>query len=163
MPVGFHHFGPLFAAGRLALATEESAGLGVAAHVPERDGIYASLLVAEMVAVEGATLDELARRLYARHGTLVSRRVQLPWRERTRVALQRLLARKFASFAGQPVTRVDRGDGVLLELADGSWVLVRPSGTEKKLRIYAEAANSRQLRTLVSEAHRLVRAGEEGG
>ena len=163
MPVGFHHFGPLFAAGRLALATEESAGLGVAAHVPERDGIYASLLVAEMVAVEGATLDELARRLYARHGTLVSRRVQLPWRERTRVALQRLLARKFASFAGQPVTRVDRGDGVLLELEDGSWVLVRPSGTEKKLRIYAEAANSRQLRTLVSEAHRLVRAGEEGG
>jgi len=89
--------------------------------VPERDGIYASLLVAEMVAVEGATLDELARRLYARHGHAGLAPRPAAWRERTRVALQRLLARKFASFAGQPVTRVDRGDGVLLELEDGSW------------------------------------------
>jgi phosphoglucomutase len=162
MPVGFHHFGPLFASGRLALATEESAGLGVAAHVPERDGIYASLLVAEMAAVEGNSLSELARRLYARHGMLLSRRVQLPWRERTRVALERLAGRKYSSFAGQAVSRVDRSDGVLLELAEGGWVLVRQSGTEKKLRIYAEGTSSRQLRALVSEARRLVRAAEEG-
>lgn len=162
MPVGFHHFGPLFSSGRLVAATEESAGFGVAAHVPERDGIYASLLVAEMVAVEGINLDELARRLYARHGTLLSRRVQLPWRERTRAALERLTGQKFTSFAGQPVSRVDRHDGVLLELADGGWVLVRQSGTEKKLRIYAEGASSRQLRMLVSEARRLVRVAEEG-
>jgi phosphomannomutase len=115
-----------------------------------------------MVAVEGNNLSELARRLYARYGTLLSRRVQLPWRERTRVALERLAGRKFTSLAGQPVSRVDRSDGVLLELADGGWVLVRQSGTEKKLRIYAEGASSRQLRTLVSEARRLVRAAEEG-
>jgi phosphoglucomutase len=162
MPVGFHHFGPLFTSGRVVVATEESAGLGVAAHLPERDGIYASLLVAEMVAVEGSSLSELARRLYTSHGTLLSRRVQLPWRERTRAALERLAGRKFTTFAGQPVSRVDRTDGVLLELADGAWVLVRQSGTEKKLRIYAEGASSRQLRALVNEARRLVRVAEEG-
>jgi phosphoglucomutase len=161
-PVGFHHFGPMLLDGRVAIATEESAGLGVASHLPERDGIFAALLVAEMIAVEGATLADLARRLYARHGTLMSRRVQLPLRDRTRVALTRLGAATFKEFAGVEVTRFDRRDGLLLELADQSWVLIRAAGTEPKLRIYAEGNTSRQLRALVQEARRLIREAEEG-
>ncbi len=161
-PVGFHHFGPLMLQGRIGVATEESAGLGVAAHLPERDGIYAALLLAEMVAVEGATLAELVRRLFARYGTLVSRRVQLPWRERYRAALAVLQKRKYAELAGQRVRRVERRDGVLLELADGGWVLIRPAGTEPKLRIYAEATSSRQLRALARESRRLLHEAEEG-
>ncbi len=160
-PVGFHYFGPLFASGRIAIATEESAGLGVAAHLPERDGIYAALLMAEMVAVEGRSLDELVRGLFARYGPLVSRRVQLPLRERTRAALDRVSGRTFKEFAGRAVTRADRRDGLLLELADGSWVMARAAGTEPKLRIYAEAPSSGQLRALVREARTLVRRAEE--
>jgi phosphoglucomutase len=161
-PVGFHFFGPMLLSGEVVVATEESAGLGVASHLPERDGIYAALLVAEMLAVEGATLAELTRRLFARHGMLVSRRVQLPLRERTRAALARLEKRSFATFAGQKVLRKDHQDGILLELADGGWVLIRPAGTEPKLRIYAEGTSSRQLRSLVSEARNVIRAEEEG-
>ena len=115
-----------------------------------------------MVAVEGASLSRADSRLFARYGTLVSRRVQLPLRERTRAALARLAKRSFATFAGQKVVREDHQDGILLELADGGWVLIRPAGTEPKLRIYAEGTSCRQLRALVSEARNAVRAEEEG-
>ena len=161
-PVGFHNFGPLFLSKRITIATEESAGLGVASHLPERDGIYAALLMAELVAVEGRSLDELVRRLFARHGTLVSRRVQLPLRERTRAAIEKVSGQSFKEFAGQKVTRADRRDGILLELADGSWVLARVALTEPKLRIYAEATSSGQLRTLVQDVRLLLRRAEEG-
>ncbi|MEW6335773.1 MAG: hypothetical protein ACOY3Y_19525 [Acidobacteriota bacterium] len=161
-PVGFHHFGPMLLDGRVAIATEESAGLGVASHLPERDGIFAALLTAEMVAIEGATLSELVRRLYGQHGTLVSRRVQLPLRDRTRAALTRLEAGRYREFAGVKVVRSDRRDGLLLELADQSWVLIRAAGTEPKLRIYAEGNTSQQLRALVQEARRVIREAEEG-
>jgi len=161
-PVGFHHFGPLMLSGRIAIATEESAGLGVAAHLPERDGIYAALLMAELAAVERKSLPELVRGLFSRYGTLVSRRVQLPLHERTQAALAKLRGRAFKEFAGQRVVRDERKDGILLELADGGWILTRPAGTEPKLRIYAEAGSSRQLRVLVRQARALVREAEEG-
>jgi len=161
-PVGFHNFGPLFLSKRISIATEESAGLGVAAHLPARDGIYAALLMAELVAVEGHSLDDLVRGLFARHGTLVSRRVQLPLKERTRAAIEKVSKRSFKEFAGQKVTRADRRDGILLELADGSWVLARAAQTEPKLRIYAEATSSGQLRALVREVRLVLRQAEEG-
>ncbi len=161
-PVGFHHFGSLFLSGRISVGTEESAGLGVASHLPERDGIYAALLMAELVAVKRKPLDELVRGLFARHGTLVSRRVQLPLSERTRAAMGKVGKQAFREFCGQKVTRADRRDGILLELADGSWVLARAAGTEPKLRIYAEATSSRQLRALVREMRVAVREAEEG-
>jgi phosphoglucomutase len=161
-PVGFHNFGPLFLSGRISIATEESAGLGVGSHLPARDGIYAALLMAELVAVEGHALDELVRGLFARYGALVSRRVQLPLKERTRAAVEKISKKSLKEFAGQKVTRADRRDGILLELADGSWVLARVAGTEPKLRIYAEATSSGQLRTLVRETRALVRGAEEG-
>ncbi len=159
--VGFYHFSPYLISGRLAVAAEESAGLGVGAHLPERDGIYAALLVAEMVAVEGCSIAELIRRLFARFGMLVSRRVQLPLNERTRAALVALGARSFTEFAGRKVLRDERGDGLLLELEGGGWVLLRAAGTEPKLRLYAEGTSSQELRDLVRAARRLVSDLEE--
>jgi phosphoglucomutase len=161
-PVGFYHFAPHLLSGRLAVATEESAGLGLGAHLAERDGILAALLVAEMVAVEGRTLAELARDLYSRCGELVSRRVQIPLNERALAALAALDERSFPRFAGYPVVREDHGDGLLLELAGGGWVLLRAARTEPKLRVYAEGTSSRQLRDLVRAARRLINDLEEG-
>jgi phosphoglucomutase len=159
--VGFHQAGAMMLDGRVVIATEESAGLGAAWHLPERDGIYAALLMVEMLAVERQSLDALVRALFTRCGTLVSRRVQLPLRERTRAAVELIKQMSFPVFAGQRVARDDRQDGLLLELGDGSWVLMRPAGTEPKLRIYAEAVSSRQLLALVREARRLIRRAEE--
>ena len=161
-PVGFYHFAPHLLSGRLAVATEESAGLGLGAHLAERDGILAALLVAEMVAVEGRPIAELARGLYSRYGELVSRRVQIPLNERALAALAALDEQSFPQFAGYPVVREDHGDGLLLELAGGGWVLLRAARTEPKLRVYAEATSSRQLRDLVRAARRLINDLEEG-
>lgn len=160
-PVGFYHFGPGLVSGRLGVAAEESAGLGVATHLPERDGLYAALLVVEMVAVEGRPLGELARDLLGRHGALFSRRVQLPLNDRTRAALTRLQKSMPDRLGGVQVERDDRRDGVLLELADCSWVLIRPAATEPRLRVYAEAPTIRRLHGLVREARALVRRAEE--
>jgi len=162
-PVGFGHFGPLLASGALVVAAEESAGLGVAAHLPERDGIYAALLVAELLAVRRLPMGDLVRELFAKFGPLVSRRVQLPLRERTREALARLAARTYTTFAGLPVVREDRRDGLLLELAGDAWVLLRAAGTEPKVRIYAESPSAAQLRGLIRAARQLLQAAEEGG
>jgi phosphoglucomutase len=161
-PVGFHHFGPFLLSGRVAIATEESAGLGVAAHLPERDGIFAALLMAELVAVSRMSVRESIRQFYQRHGMLVSRRVQLPWRERSRDAMERILRRNYTEFGGLAVLREDRRDGLLLELERDSWVLIRPAGTEPKIRVYAESTSAAQLRSLVRGARRLVQAAEEG-
>ena len=132
------------------------------AHLAERDGILAALLVAEMVAVEGRPIAELARGLYSRYGELVSRRVQIPLNERALAALAVLDEQSFPQFAGYPVVREDHGDGLLLELAGGGWVLLRAARTEPKLRVYAEATSSRQLRDLVRAARRLINDLEEG-
>ncbi|HPW54552.1 MAG TPA: hypothetical protein PLP31_02355 [Thermoanaerobaculaceae bacterium] len=161
-PVGFFHFGPDLVSGRLGVAAEESAGLGVATHLPERDGLYAALLVVEMVAVEGRSLGELARDLAARHGTLLLRRVRLPLNDRTRAALARLQQGMPDRLGDAQVVRCDCRDGVLLELADCSWVLIRPAATEPRLRIYAEAPTIRRLHSLVREARALVQRAEEG-
>jgi phosphoglucomutase len=160
-PVGFYHLAQLMVAGKAAVALEESAGIGVNTHLPERDGIYAGLLVAEMAAVEGKSIPELARALFDRYGTLLFRRTQLPWRERTRKAYARLLSERHRSFVGRRVVREDRGDGLLMELEDGAWLLLRPATTEPKLRLYVEATTSRDLHALVRETRRLLREHEE--
>ncbi len=159
--VGFQHLAPLLLSRRIGVAAEESAGLGLAGHLPERDGIFAALLMAEMLAVEGRTLAQLTASLYAEFGTLVSRRVQLPLNDRTRAAFDRLRSRRIEEIAGARVVRADRSDGLLLELEGDGWVLLRPSGTEPRLRLYAEAASSRALRALVREARRLLKESEE--
>lgn len=160
-PVGFPSLGPLLLSGRVCVAVEESAGLGVAAHLPERDGIFACLLLAEMVGACGVPLRTLLRNLFARYGTLLSRRVQLPLREESPRALQLLQGRQFREFAGLAVTRVEREGGLLLELAGGAWVLWRLSGTEPKVRLYAEAPTTSLLRALVREAKKTWRKAEE--
>lgn len=151
-PVGFPNLGPLLLSGRVDVAVEESAGLGVAKHLPERDGILACLLLAELVGATGQPLRALVRKLLERYGPLFSRRVQLPLREESPVALAALQAREFTQFAGLKVEKARRDEGLLLELAGGSWVLWRLSGTEPKVRIYAEAPSTKLLRALVREA-----------
>lgn len=160
-PVGFPNLGPLLLSEKIGVGVEESAGLGVAAHLPERDGIFACLLLAEMVGACGVPLRTLLRNLFARYGTLLSRRVQLPLRDESPRALELLRGRQFTEFAGLPVTRVEREGGLLLELAGGSWVLWRLSGTEPKVRLYAEAPTTSLLRALVREAKKTWRQAEE--
>ena len=154
-PVGFKHFGPLFVDGSLEFAGEESAGLTWARHLPERDGVLACLLAAEMVAVEGRTLAELAADLERRVGAHWFRRTQIPLTRRSRQIFDRRMKQKWNRIKGRKVVRVDRRDGLKLVFDGGSWLAVRLAGTEPKIRLYAEGRSSEEMRHLMHLARQL--------
>ena len=154
-PVGFKHFGPLLVDGSLEFAGEESAGLAWARHLPERDGILANLLVAEMVAVEGKGLAELVADLEQRVGAYHFRRTQIPLTRRSRQIFERRLKQKWATVGGREVVEVDRRDGLKLLFEGGGWLAVRLSGTEPKIRLYAEGRSSEEMRHLMHLARQL--------
>jgi len=157
-PVGFTRIGELMATEAVVFGGEESAGLSVRGHVPERDGILACLLAAELVASRGrARLRALVQELYAEVGTVLSTRVNYPIEPRAAESLQQQLQQPPASVAGLAVIQVNRLDGVKMVLEDGSWLLFRTSGTEPVVRLYAEAGTAKLLEGLVRAGEALIR------
>jgi alpha-D-glucose phosphate-specific phosphoglucomutase len=156
-PVGFKYVGDLITQGQVILAGEESAGLSIRGHVPEKDGILACLLVAELVAIRGrASLRQLLDELYAEVGTLLSRRIDLELRPEEQDRLLEKLQQPPTQLLGRKVEGIQRVDGTKLLLQDGSWVLIRPSGTEPVVRLYVEAKNAKDLEMLTEAGRDLV-------
>jgi phosphoglucomutase len=153
--VGFKNFGPLLVDGTLEFAGEESAGLAWSKHLPERDGILACLLAAEMVAVEGKTMTELKLDLFRRVGAFAFRRTQVPLTEKISELLDRRLKQKWKKVEGRKIVNVDRSDGLKLTFEGGGWILARAAGTEPKLRLYAEARTNEEMRHLMHLARQL--------
>ena len=131
---------------------EESGGLSVKGHVPEKDG-SAGLLAAELVAVYGAGLTELLNHVAGEFGRVYSRRldVRTSYAEKERV-LGLLKGFDPETLAGRKVTGRNTLDGVKLLLEGGAWVLIRPSGTEPLFRIYVEAATLEDVQKIQKEA-----------
>lgn len=151
-PVGFKFIGEYISQDRILIGGEESAGLTVRGHVPDKDGIIACLLVAEMVAVTGKSIKELLDDLYKRVGEFHTCRENLRLTPEQEAALSMKLANPPSRMAGLMVNSVVRLDGCKLILADGSWVLFRKSGTEPVVRVYAEAGSSAALQELAAAA-----------
>ena len=118
-------------------------------HLPERDGVLACLLAAEMVAVEGKTMTELGNDLSARVGTFSFRRTQIPLSDRTRQIYERRLEQDWDEVNGFKVSEIDRRDGLKLIFEGGSWILVRMADTEPKIRLYAEGRSAEERRHLM--------------
>ena len=152
-PVGFKYVGPLLREDKIALGGEESAGMTVRGHVPEKDGILACLLVAEMIAARQASLGEQLRDLFRRVGReFWPVRVNLHLPEETQASLPARLKEDFKTFAGRGVAKINRTDGVQLTFEDGSWILMRPSGTEPVVRIYTESDTKAESDKLATDA-----------
>ncbi len=155
-PVGFKYIGELINGDKIAIGGEESAGLTIRGHVPEKDGILAGLLVAEMVAVRGKSLSMQLKELFAKVGSFY------PVRENfrlTREAMQKFtekLKADPAELGGHKVTQVVRTDGLKLILDDGSWVCYRLSGTEPVVRAYTEARSEQGMEALRTAAEKFV-------
>ena len=155
-PVGFKYLGDLLARGEVLMGGEESAGLAIAQHVPDKDGILACLLVAEMVARTGQSLTHLLAGLFRRVGRLYAAREDVPLTETLRARLVAVMADPPPSFASARVVRVNRLDGCKLVLADGAWFLFRPSGTEPLVRCYAEGESPARVAALLEAGKNLV-------
>ena len=152
-PVGFKYVGPLLRENKIALGGEESAGMTIRGHLPEKDGILACLLVAEMIAARQAPLEKQLRELFRRVGReFWPIRVNLHLSGEALARLPERLRSELAEFAGRRVERINRTDGLKLILEGGDWVLMRPSGTEPLVRVYAEASTMSASRKLAEDA-----------
>ncbi|MFN2481158.1 MAG: phosphoglucomutase/phosphomannomutase family protein [Pyrinomonadaceae bacterium] len=155
-PVGFKFIGEMINEDKIVLGGEESAGLSIRGHYPEKDGILACLLAAEAVAARGASLTEQLGEVYARVGRLESKRVGVRLTPDIVASLPERLAREPKEFGGRRVANVNRADGVKFIFADGSWLLLRPSGTEPVVRIYAESESADDLEVLIEQGRKFL-------
>lgn len=156
-PVGFKYIGALMESEPIIVGGEESGGLSVKGHVPEKDGILACLLMAELVAYEGKTLGRLLKEIQARTGAIVSDRINLRVTPERKEELLRKFGQGLETFGGQRVSRIITIDGFKFLLEDGCWVMFRASGTEPVFRCYLEARTARQLAVFRKAALALVR------
>jgi len=158
-PVGFKYVGPLLRENKIVIGGEESAGLTIRGHVPEKDGILACLLAAEMVAARRSSLANQLAELFRRVGAeFWPIRVNLHLEGDVQSRLPERLRQEFKEFAGRRVVKTDRADGLKLIFEDGSWLLMRPSGTEPVVRIYTESPSLAASRKLAEDARAWVTA-----
>lgn len=152
-PVGFKHVGEAMRKYNPVIAGEESGGLSIQGHIPEKDGILANLLILEAMAYENKTLVQLQRDLVKFAGcSFYNTRVdkKLHNLDEIKPVLENFSVKK--EFAGQKIVKKDFKDGVKLYLEDGkTWILVRPSGTEPLLRIYIESDSIEKIENLKKE------------
>ena len=154
--VGFANLAPLLTSGRAALACEETGALALAAHLPQRDGLLAMVLVAAMVAARRRPLREQIGALFARIGPRHGRRIDYHVDAQARERMLRRFEDPPSAIAGRRVHRVDAPDGQRLTLADGSWVLVRAAATEAVVRCYIEARAPRDLEALTVAVREVI-------
>lgn len=155
--VGFKHIGEAMRNNDVIIGGEESGGLSIKGHIPEKDGLLANLLLLEAVADSGLTLEELHQQAYQYVGCkFFTDRLDL---QKNNPAEITAVMDKFESakdFCGYEVTDVDKKDGIKLMLGDRTKILVRPSGTEPILRIYFETDSRNKLNELKDSVNRFL-------
>lgn len=150
-PVGFNHIADLMLEGNVLMGGEESGGMAIKGHIPEGDGVLMGLLLLEVMAHAGKPLHVLVDDLLKQYGPAQYARTDMKLK---RPVDKKALTRQLVNGApdaigGVAVERVETTDGIKYYLVDGSWLLIRPSGTEPVLRVYAEAPNDARVAALL--------------
>jgi len=161
-PVGFNHISDLMIADNVVMGGEESGGMSIHGHIPEGDGVLMGLLLLEVLAEAHKPLHVMVDELLAAYGPAQYARTDL---KLSRPVPKAALTRKLVETApdiisGVEIEEVRTSDGIKYYLADGSWLLIRPSGTEPVLRVYAEAPNDERVRALLDFGE-LIAAAEK--
>ena len=150
--VGFKHVGEAMRLNDCVIGGEESGGLSIKGHIPEKDGILANLLVLEAMAYSGKSLVDLQKEIKSLVGcSFVNDRIDLKLEDAGMVDKVLKIVEKHSSVAGIEVTNKNTLDGVKLYIGDSNWILARPSGTEPLLRIYFEAENENILKKMQND------------
>jgi len=155
--VGFKYIGDLLVQGKIIFGGEESAGMTIKDHVPEKDGIIACMLVAEMVSQEKRPIRDLLKRLYKEVGTILNDRVNIRLTEGNQKQVAERLAQPLTELGGLRVKgKKTTADGTKYMLEDDSWVLMRASGTEPVVRIYVEAESETKIQNLIEAGKKFI-------
>jgi len=150
-PVGFNHIADHMLAGGVLMGGEESGGMSIQNHIPEGDGILMGLLLLEVMADAGVALSDLVDDLLADVGPAEYRRVDMKLKHPVAKSemVEMLLGAAPSRIAGVAIEEIQTTDGVKYYLDDGSWLLIRPSGTEPVLRVYAEGPSHERVDALL--------------
>jgi alpha-D-glucose phosphate-specific phosphoglucomutase len=155
--VGFKFIGDLLVQGKIIFGGEESAGMTIKDHVPEKDGILACLLVAEIIAVEKKTVKELLKRLYKETGTILNERLNIHVTDQNRKTVDERLSQPLNELGGLRIKgKKTTADGTKYMLEDDSWVLMRASGTEPVVRVYVESSSDEKIKNLADAGKRFI-------
>lgn len=150
-PVGFNHIADYMMKEDVLIGGEESGGISFKGHIPEGDGPIMGLLLVEMIAASGTTLYEMVESLQKEVGPVVYERTDL--RLIAPVAkdkmTQKLINEAPQSIGGEHIVEISTLDGIKYIMADDSWLLIRPSGTEPVLRVYAESRSQEMMKALL--------------
>src|SRR5215471_18468751 len=155
-PVGFKYIGELIKQDKIAIGGEESAGLSIRYHVPEKDGILAGLLCCEAVARRNKPFQQQIHDLFGKVGSFYPERDNFRLTDDVKAKFTNKLKNDPVELAGRKVKQVVRTDGMKLLFADGSWVCYRLSGTEPVVRVYAEARSEEDLEKLSAAAENWI-------
>ncbi len=125
-------------------------------HLPEKDGIFAGLLVAEMMASSGKTLSELILDLFREYGKRVGKQKSIPLNADKERKLRKIIKNPPGNLGDRKVVNVETIDGLKLDFTDDDWLLLRLSGTEPLLRYYAESGTRKEVERLMSLGSELI-------
>jgi phosphomannomutase len=157
-PVGFNHIADYMLKGDVLIGGEESGGISFQGHIPEGDGILMGLMLLEIIAASGTTLYELVEDLQNEVGPAYYQRTDLrlshPVSKQTMSHILVVNAPK--EIGGEKISGVSTIDGVKYLAADGSWLLIRPSGTEPVLRVYAEGRSPEMVKALLEYGEQIA-------
>jgi phosphomannomutase len=158
-PVGFNYIGDLMLKEDVLIGGEESGGISIKGHIPEGDGVLMGMLMAEIVSRYGKSPEQLLGEIMGRIGAYEYARNDFQVRPFEKAALVAGLVESAPkSLAGVPLVSINSRDGVKYLLADDSWLLIRPSGTEPVLRVYAEAHSAAMVEALLAAGRTLADA-----
>jgi phosphoglucomutase len=155
-PVGFKYLADLFLKKKIMFGAEESACLAIKDHLPEKDGIFAGLLVVEMMATVGKNLSEMIEDLFRKYGKREGKRKNIPLSLERESRFKRLRKHPPPKLGERAVIGVETIDGIKLDFTDDDWLLLRFSGTEPIIRCYAEAGTKKEVNKLIRYGLELV-------
>ncbi len=154
-PIGFKYIADLMLKEDIVMGGEESGGMGLKGFIPERDGILAGLTLLELMATEKKTLKQIIDGLMAEHGYFYYNRVDIHT-TKAQTTVAGLMSQPPVEFAGKKVAKVEMLDGLKFNFSDQAWILLRASGTEPLLRIYAEGRTPEDVQRLLDAGQQLV-------
>lgn len=156
-PIGFKYIGRLLATGEYIMGAEESGGLSIGGHTPEKDGILSDLLIVELLSYYKKPLKEIFNDIYEKYGTFYNKRINIKVdRSKQKKIMKELIKSPPERIADSKIVTVNTLDGYKYIMDNGDWLMFRASGTEPVIRCYFESSNEEKFKIIEKEATEMI-------